>query len=449
MNETNIKHFFDGMRPLFDAAKQAQALLDEQCATAFSIFDYFKVGELKLSLMFANLLNPAETHGQGNLFLELFLKELGLSKEYPLSELKTCEVDREHGTNEGKRIDIVLRFADSTRWLGIENKPKAKEGSEQCSDYLDYLVNKDKGAKIVLLYLSGNGNPPVSIEGHKHADKCKTVLYRKTDGKPSIENWIERSRQACEAERVRWFLEETLKYIQRDFGLEGVPRIKHREDIMEKTMVNFITESPERLELAFGVESALRAVREKLICKFTKRIEDYLNEWINEKGKGREDWQVRSTTSDPKKHMTANTAWVVLYKTDWGFNEPQDDWPAAGAALNTSDTHWGNVNLCVAAHETYPKDLNEPFRNQLKEKLSGFEYGDYQPVPACKYLDDNLRNWNDEEFLKKFVDENQAKQMVRKVADQLCTLAESLDGMDTFTAILDDAKKKGILKKTT
>ena len=107
-------------------------------------------------------------------------------------------------------------------WIGIENKPWAGEQPDQVSDYLKYLLTRagprtDPDAWLV--YLSGDGKRPETLP--KESDKrmrCPTLPYRGAErGSPSLENWVEKCRAECEAERVRWFLTDLLEYIRKWF----------------------------------------------------------------------------------------------------------------------------------------------------------------------------------------------------------------------------------------
>ena len=71
----NQRPFFNGLGPVVDIAKRAQEEMGRRAATKFSIFDYLHERETDLSRIFAGLLNPSDTHGRGDRFLSLFLKE--------------------------------------------------------------------------------------------------------------------------------------------------------------------------------------------------------------------------------------------------------------------------------------------------------------------------------------------------------------------------------------
>ena len=234
-HQADLAAFFAGLGPVVAAARRAQAVLDRKqavfdrrVAPRFSVFlgprradDDFKEREIDLSRAFGGLLDPAGTHGQGDVFLRLFLCEIRRSLDddlrggFPCTDTRGCGVHLEYSTDEERKIDIVLEMPDN-RWIGIENKPWAKEQKDQIGHYYEYLRSRTKAAWV--LYLSGNGNDPETLP-KKGKERCLTMPYRTRDGKPpSLENWIRRCRKQCEAERVRWFLKDFLEYVEENFA---------------------------------------------------------------------------------------------------------------------------------------------------------------------------------------------------------------------------------------
>lgn len=221
-HKDELTSFFLGLGPAVDIAKGAQEEMDRRAATKFSIFDYFRVRETDLSRIFAGLLDPSGTHGQGDCFLSLFLKETLPKYSSPLTFTSAKIVHLEYSTHERRKIDIVLEMPDN-HWIGIENKPWAEEQERQVEAYLEFLQSKVKESGTAgILYLSGNGSDPKTLPSNPELKKlCWTVSYRKNDTRSSLENWIEHCWRECEAEQVRWFLKDLLKYIQQTFKEEN------------------------------------------------------------------------------------------------------------------------------------------------------------------------------------------------------------------------------------
>ena len=75
-HEADLRAFFAGLAPAISVASEAKRVLDRVAATQFSVFHYFKENENLISGIFADLLRPSGSHGQGTTFLRLFLEEL-------------------------------------------------------------------------------------------------------------------------------------------------------------------------------------------------------------------------------------------------------------------------------------------------------------------------------------------------------------------------------------
>lgn len=252
-----LRLFFSGLAPAVEVARTAQAELDRRLATQFSIFDDFfhfiHKKENTLSRIFRTLLDPAGRHGQGPKFLEALLSEIkdGLrpitrrdedegervsSVQDTLPSVNTgCRVHTEYGIakTDGVRgsIDIVIEWPSSRYWIGIENKPTAGEQPHQIEDYLEALFRKGGASCVLLLYFSGSGEEPTTLpEDEDKAARCVTVPYRSAESGPSVEGWLRRCQQLCEAERVRWFLAEIEDHVRRSHHLPTASSDDSQED---------------------------------------------------------------------------------------------------------------------------------------------------------------------------------------------------------------------------
>ncbi|MDD9885148.1 MAG: PD-(D/E)XK nuclease family protein [Gammaproteobacteria bacterium] len=436
MNQETQQHangdyagFFSDAAQALDIAKQAQANLDHKAATGFSVFDYFRVYENDLSKVFAGLLNPRGGHGQREAFLQCFLEEASFLEEgkseklgYPRAD-EYWRVHVEYATDANRRIDIVLNKGD--RWLGIENKPWAADQENQVGDYLEFLNKMDEKARVC--YFSGYGGPPPPTSYREQdKSKCLTVPYRKTGQGPSIERWIERCLQSCEAEPVRWFLKDLLKYVRYQFSMEGVPAIDYKGDVMTDTMKDFIVERSKSdaraWDTAVLVEMAMPEVRRSLLTQFIKEVKEELENQIQNQANSLKGWT--TSISDAEKLMQKNEGQLVLHKESWRLTPAQGDgWLAAGVAINAQSDDWKWVNLCVAAPN---KEYGDELREALKAKKPLFSVNEnYAPVPIYE----NKGNWNDNEFLKDTVSEKSRKEKAREVAAQMVTLAKDIESI--------------------
>ena len=224
--------FLTGLGAVIQGVAETQVRMDRVAATRFSVFRYFKRNENIISGIFADLLRADGSHGQGTIFLRLFLEEMvgqpsrearyRRAEEYNVA--KGSVVETEHVIGAKRRIDIVVRFGErGEQWLAIENKPWAGEQPEQLAAYAGYVHDCNRDPHACLIYLSGDGSESQTIPEDKRA-YYRTVPYRQTGAGPSVEGWIRRCVERCEADRVRWFLMDMMRFIQ------GAFRIKETED---------------------------------------------------------------------------------------------------------------------------------------------------------------------------------------------------------------------------
>jgi len=92
------------------------------------------------------LINPKGTHGQGDLFLKLFLNQV-----FNDDQISKPSVYREH-----KNIDILIE--DENKSIILENKINAGDQHKQLERYFD-VVNSTSN-KIQVLYLTKTGSEP-------------------------------------------------------------------------------------------------------------------------------------------------------------------------------------------------------------------------------------------------------------------------------------------------
>lgn len=215
-SEQRATSFFRRMRQIYAIQVQAEERINKHLATGFNVVQQFiQPNEEKLSAIFAWLLDPRGSHGQGATFFNLFFsakREIDVSSFLSVkTEVVTSHIDRSQ-----RRIDIVLEGKD---WIvGMENKPWAFEQYNQLMDYQRQLHAQNKVHKY-LYYLPGNVGGYTS-DSKELEDECPiiTLPYRQIGGEGSIEAWLEQSIQLCQAEKVRFFLSGLLAYVRQEFN---------------------------------------------------------------------------------------------------------------------------------------------------------------------------------------------------------------------------------------
>ena len=131
----------------------------------FNIFDALRIAraEIRHSNFLAFLLDPAESHGQGQLFLKALLTDL-LTQSL-LRSLSPIELD---GTDlrgvvverEWKNIDLLIRCKEPRFAVVIENKIDSQERSGQLSRYQQTMVESYPKLPTLYVYLTPDGDEP-------------------------------------------------------------------------------------------------------------------------------------------------------------------------------------------------------------------------------------------------------------------------------------------------
>jgi hypothetical protein len=217
----------------------------------------------------AFILDPDESHAQGNAFLKLFLEILNIEskdKNIILNHLdgdQKVKVNCEYTTNTSRRIDILISFGEKFH-IAIENKIYlwTSDQINQLSDYSKYLESK---GNYILLYLAPGGKDPIEesltiIERTKLEKENKFKIINYED---HIIPFITKCIHYCKAERVRTFLGELESYFKKIYLKE---QFMETNELIKKY-------SMENLEVAFAVVDGIDQVKRELFQEFQRQLD--------------------------------------------------------------------------------------------------------------------------------------------------------------------------------
>jgi hypothetical protein len=210
--------FFHQFRFRLELLEQTRVHTDRLLATRFNVFDYVAPDENLLSAIIADLLDPRGDHGQGDVFLRLFLTELcGVAA----AEMSRVCVTREHCAvhiDRNRRIDVVIGL--DGLGVGIENKPWAQDQPDQVNDYVAHM-RREFPRGFVIVYLSPDGGPPESLPTARRRTLLAQRRLREIAYPEHFCAWLELCRKECRAEKVRSFLEDFGRFIETTFPRIG------------------------------------------------------------------------------------------------------------------------------------------------------------------------------------------------------------------------------------
>ena len=240
--------------------KLQQQLLSEVTGVNFNIFEILNVqtSEVRLhSNLMAELLNPKGSHGQGDLYLQLFVKQLDIYEFGTSSSNLQVEAYMGPINNEytlGGRIDIAI--TDSRRnQIFIENKIYANDQKNQLLRYF----NNNNNAFILYLTLDGGEPSEESTGGNLEKGSYKCISYSN-----DIIEWL----LSCKKESASLpIIRETItQYIHLINSLTG----QLGENGMQKEIENLLIENPDLVDAINQCQSVLQSMILESFNKFKK-----------------------------------------------------------------------------------------------------------------------------------------------------------------------------------
>ncbi len=206
--EHKIESFFNKFSYRYDVYLEIKKEMDKKLSSEFNMFDYIDTKEVGLSRLISMMFDCDGNHGQGRLFLKLFLETL---KDFHI-ENDNFKVFTEYAV-EKRRIDILLLNKTTNTAIIIENKPYAYDQENQVSDYYKNLGYENK----FVIYLTRNDTEPTNFNDKgqgtfsdiKAKDRFKILTFKEFS-----DNFLKLCYEKCESEKFRFFIEDFRDYIQ-------------------------------------------------------------------------------------------------------------------------------------------------------------------------------------------------------------------------------------------
>lgn len=244
--------------------------MDRINGSKFNIFQVLNIAEdeLKHSLFLAELLNPKGRHGQGSLFLKLFVEKVGIDDfDTESSNVETEKYIGKISESESGRIDIFLEDKDR-KTIVIENKIYAGDMPQQLIRY--YKFSSQYNSKNIL-YLTLNGGSPSddSIKSDS-LNLIKDENFKVISYQSHIVEWLE----LCRKESVNFPLlrEGLLHYINLIKYLTGQSTNKNMED----EILQLAFQSKENLEMIAVIGNRFEEIKNEYHMRFWEALSDTL-----------------------------------------------------------------------------------------------------------------------------------------------------------------------------
>lgn len=316
MNSNNLTTLLQQISQLSKHYEEIANLSGEN----FNIFQIIKLTteEVRIHSRFlAELLNSKGSHGQGSLFLQLFIKQLNL-KEIDYSNYKVS-IEKHIGSineerNEGGILDIIISDYKNN-CIVIENKINAGDQDKQLVRYSNYCKGY-KNSSLIYLTLDGKDAQDYSKENLVSGTDYQVISYSS-----DIILWLENCRKEV----------ATLPIIR-----EGITHyinlIKHLTNqsinkIMKDEILKIIINNPESLEAANIMAREVNRAKHAIQWKFWKALR------LSLESKG---LKVKSAEEDKKT--------VTSEKTYLFYNKQKNNYPGLWIEVFRKDDisiHWG------------------------------------------------------------------------------------------------------------
>ena len=414
------RDFFAQLQPQLRAARKLEVELNRHLAHRFNVLDYLRTDELGLSRIVADLLDPNASHGQGPLFLRIFLSLAQVKLRGASPDFTRSKVFTEREIKDQRRIDIYIQIpeGDGTFCLAIENKPYADDQENQVKDYLDYLRG-EYGNRFLLIYLSPLGEGPSEWSLPRTELECWHGQFgimpycEQSSGEDtessrttadvleqfrvscSLMDWLAECREKCHVERLRWFLKDTESFCQRTFGGHAMAT-----DSDTRAVEEFLYSNPERLLTAQVVHESWMVIKERLCRRFLEHLCNRINqEAKKELPQFADDIRVGYKYGGEKRNV--NALW--LFRRSWHHYDMDVEKSSANGrtSIRLDADGYGPNRWCIGVMSPMSvRDMSEAEkkrRSVLDSRLKGIFNGGKQDAlwwPVWVWVDESRRDWN-------------------------------------------------------
>lgn len=266
------------------------------------------------SAFIAELLNPCGCHGEGSLFLDIFLEKLSKVRAVIFNSNtakacieKDCGPERENEDGHfGGRIDIYLRD-DKGSVIVIENKIYAGDQNFQLERYYN-----STGKKAHIIYLTLDGRKPSAKSlGSLSCDKVVNLSY----------SWIIEWLKSCMSHTKNELLQSTME--QYANTVEGLcSDFKIRETILS---------SSANMKASLAIKANIDDARDMAITEFMKMLSDELH--------GGEIRKVGKEWLFPFGGIEVCIEWNLFVRKKCDYEKVPEGW------IGTSNGFWKYVTI--------------------------------------------------------------------------------------------------------
>lgn len=241
---------------------RAEAAFAPRFAPAFNALSVVEPGELHLTRILRWLLDERESHGQGALFRDSFVRTI--LKEEP-TDWRAATVSCEVATVDRRgRIDLLVISEDKSRSVAVENKPWAGWQEDQLARYLNDQSAVRTSTRVHALIGGPNPDAAPALAQHWGSRLPQSVT---ASSYHELVAWLEIIIPAVRAERVRSFVADLAQFCRS--SIIGGSDMNDTSQVVELISSG----DAEVLQAARAIADAMHAEVPKLITeKIARRL---------------------------------------------------------------------------------------------------------------------------------------------------------------------------------
>lgn len=300
MQNNSIINVIEGVKFRKSIIDKTKIEINEKLAENFSVFSYIPFDEVSMSNLLRDLLDKDGKHGQGPLFLNLFIKMMERQlktkidgiPDYKLFEVHT-EVRTSRIENNLRRIDILIQWGQKFA-IGIENKPYAKCQPDQLKDYAEHLEYNYHN-NFILVFLSDREPSINSIPLDKLDSLKLDKKFVHLNFKDDLISWLEESKQKSKAIKIQLFLTDLINKLKER---------EHMEQETNKEIIDYLSQSDDNLKATFEIANSVNNILNQIATNWIEELKIELNRKTSRK------FQFDSTINNNKIELSIkNEKW--------------------------------------------------------------------------------------------------------------------------------------------
>lgn len=239
----------------------------------FNPIEFWWIDEKKVAEILAFLLNPSESHEQGDRYLRHFIKKFGLDF-FVYNRRDKIYVQCGVPTHENEKMDVVIYKNSFEQAIAIVNGAgvNTNRQKEVLMHYSEYLWNRT-GNDYCVIYLSAYSGDisERSISREERRELMRSRQFKHLIYEEHLIDCVAEFADITESVRVKSFLKDVEKSMRKKFMGEKDLEAK-------KAMVDMINNSQKNLEISFMVSNSLPEVKRKLRERFNAQMESLRKE---------------------------------------------------------------------------------------------------------------------------------------------------------------------------